>query len=115
MTVRWDKEAENDLNTITLHLLQTTHSREITAHTIGILSRDLKKLSETPFLDRKDPELGLNSKRRWYYLRGTDFKVYYLRLGPKTIKVVRIWPSKREPLQPNQIFKEELDPPPTIV
>jgi plasmid stabilization system protein ParE len=107
--LRWQPKAAMDFEEITLHWLQTIDRPETVLKNVQRLRADLKKLAETPMLDRSDPELVEGEQRYfWYYAKGTEFRVYYERLGPKTIRILRLWPSKRKPLEPSEILEEVL-------
>ncbi len=100
-------EAKADLQEIYDFWYETSGDIKTVAKNADLLAKDLRRIAKTPMLDRHDPELGPNNNRCWYYLSGAKFRIYYLRLAPNSIKVVRIWPSKRKPLGLDKVFKDE--------
>jgi plasmid stabilization system protein ParE len=108
MAVRWSVQALEDLADI--NDFYTNLANEAVANQIidGI-KRDIRRLAVTPFLGSKDARLrpdAPNQYEYWYAFR-TQYRVYYRRLGPRTIQVYRVWPSRRQPLEPEDIVPPE--------
>jgi len=98
--VRYNPEARKDLNEINLHYLQTT-DKEMATRVMARIFQDLRKLVDRPILDRSDSRL--RQGQFWYYVKDSEYRVYYQRLNRNTIQVARVWPSKRDPLDPKSI------------
>jgi len=109
-TVRWKSTAKADLHEIYQHYLRAADIAAAT-RTLATIFRDLKKLADTPMLDRINPEFK-GHNHRWYYVLNGNIEVYYQRLSPTAIRVVKLWSCKREDLQPGEVFRGEQSTPP---
>jgi len=99
--VRWKRTAKTDLREIYNYYLRVTDI-DTSTRILGIIFRDLKRLADSPLLDREDSQFQ-KPNQRWYYLLDARYEVYYERVAPNTIRIVKIWPCKREDLDPSKI------------
>lgn len=103
-TVRWKGTAKADLKAIYQHYLRTSDI-DYAAKVLGIIFKDLKKLADTPMLDRTDLRLK-GASRRWYYVFNGTLEAYYERLSPTAIRIVKLWSCKRDELNLEEVFDE---------
>jgi len=73
---------------------------------ITTINQDISKLAVAPMLSRKDEKIEkvIPGQIEYWYAYRSEYRVYYRRLGPRTIEVYRIWPSRKPPLEPDQII-----------
>lgn len=98
--VRFSKKANADLKEFSDYLLAKTDS-DFTVKAVNKMLDELQNLADNPMLDRVDNRLN-GANKRWYYLYAARFIVYYER-KPLVIRVLRIWPNKRRPLDPAEV------------
>jgi len=105
MAVRWSDEAISDLEDIG-NFYATRLDLKTIRRLLANIQGDIQKLAVTPLVGRKDERIGPDEPGQyeyWYAYR-SEYRVYYRRLGPRTIEVYRIWPSRKPPLEPDQII-----------
>jgi plasmid stabilization system protein ParE len=94
------KKALADILRITSYYLDNTDS-EVAAANMAQIRSDIQKIADTPLLGWKISKAG-DSYYMWYAL-GKRYKVYYQRVHPNFVKVLRIHPSRSAPLKPKDI------------
>ncbi len=100
MAVRWDEDAKSDLQNI-LDFYTTLADESVTRRVVAAIRREVQQLSITPLLQKRRQE-GENFQT-WLVYR-SEYRVYYKRIGPRTIYVYRIWPCRRVPLKSDEII-----------
>lgn len=101
MAVRWSQKALLDIADISDFYIEILGESETAAQrAIEIVKRDIRKIAATPLIGRKDKQ-GLYE---YWFAMGSQYRVYYQRLGPKTIKIYRVWPTRRPKLTLEEIL-----------
>lgn len=97
---RLSRKAQADLREITAFYLKNAN-REVAARNIATIRADINYIAQTPMIGKKTP--GLSATYRYWYALDTKYKVYFRQLGPSLIRVLRIYPSRANPLTPTDI------------
>ncbi len=97
--VKFTRKAQVDLQDITNFYLKI--NKELAVRNKATIVRELKKLADNPMLGSNDEHSG-GQYQYWYVLR-LECRVYFKRLGPNSIKVLRVWPARKPPLEPGEI------------
>lgn len=94
--VRWSVQARADLREIAVFYTERIN-KETSKRVTNVVLADIKKVAATPMLGTKDERLG-DDYLYWSALR-TQYRIYFKRVGPRTIQLYRIWPSRRRPIE----------------
>jgi plasmid stabilization system protein ParE len=100
--VKLTRKAQADLRDISYFYLKI--NKEMAVHQKATIAKDLRRLADNPMLGSKDEDLG--DPYRYWYVLGMEYRVYFKRLGSNSIKVLRIWPSRKPPLEPSEIVTQ---------
>lgn len=113
--VEYSEQAATDLDEITEYFLylvdQGTIDEDTAIKAMSAISADILYLAETATLGRRIATLA-PQYRVWPIFRNR-YKLYFERLGPDHIKVIRVYGSARRPLKLGELIpdlpEEELD------
>jgi plasmid stabilization system protein ParE len=108
MAVRWSRRALLDVADISDFYTQVANLA-VADQMISRLKQAVREIAVTPMLGQIDERLTLeerDSYQQWLILNN-QYRVYFHRLGPKTIEVYRVWSTRRPLLKPEQILPDK--------
>lgn len=99
-SVKWTRQAQADLREIGEYYYKL-FNKATSKQKIATIHQDIAKIANNSMLARHDPKL--SDRAKYWFAIGTDFRIYYTRITPNSIRVLRVWPSRREPLKLEEI------------
>jgi plasmid stabilization system protein ParE len=101
-------EAQQDLENIVLYWLRQGANGKEASRKHNVLRANLKAISVEKLEDQTHPELDRIKKR---LTKDKNFLVYFERIDPTVIFIIRIWPAKGQPITTEALIT--MDRPPT--
>lgn len=95
----WMPKALDDLDEITKFLEQNDVT--LALYSEAEIKREVDRIEASILAGRNVPGKP-DEYRIWRLMKG-KYQLFYRILGPNSIEVLRVWPSRRRPLRPDEI------------
>ncbi len=98
--ISYSKKAQADIAAIFAYYLQ--HTNNATAQrNVAQLYEEIEDIAAMPLSSPQVPNMEVKYRHR-NVLKAT-YKVYYKTRSPGLIRILRVWPTRRRPLRPNEV------------
>ena|SRR5438045_2198825 len=98
-------DAQDDLDNLTDHLLDSNVEYEVVTLRLSILVSKFRYLANNPMIGRKIE--GLPNQYQFWLALDNKYVIYFKRTGRNSLKVLRVWGATRLPLGIEDLLKAD--------